>query len=64
MNKKKEENKQYKFFADAFHEVVVPLLENMATKDDVKNMATKDDINELKGDVEELTKGWIMLRGD
>ena len=39
-------------FAKAFHEVVVPLLENMATKDDVKdikeNMATKDDVDRIE----------------
>ena len=51
MDKKKKKDKQYKFFADAFHEVVVPLLENMATKDDVKDMATKDDIKDLKKDI-------------
>ena len=47
MDKKKKKDKQYKFFADAFHEVVVPLLENMATKDDVKDMANKDDIDKI-----------------
>ena len=47
MDKKQEE--QYKLFAKAFHEVVPPLLKNMATKDDIKTireeMVTKDDLN-------------------
>ena len=47
LNKKKKENKQYKFFADAFHEVVIPVLEDMEAR-----MATKDDIKELKEDIE------------
>lgn len=34
MNKKQKDD-QYKLFADAFHDVVPPLLENLATKDDL-----------------------------
>ena len=39
MNKKKKEDKQYKFFTDAFHEVVIPVLEDMEER-----MATKEDL--------------------
>jgi len=52
MNKKKKEDKQYKFFTDAFHEVVIPVLEDMeermATKEDLKNMATKEDLEKVR----------------
>ncbi len=34
---KKQRDEQYKLFADTFHEVVPPLLENLATKDDLNN---------------------------
>jgi len=36
MNRKQKEE-QFKLFADAFYEVVPPLLENLATKDDLNN---------------------------
>ena len=49
---KKQKDEQLKLFAEAFHEVVLPLLENMATKDDIRaireNMATKDDIRAVR----------------
>ena len=38
MNKKKKEDKQYKFFTDAFHEVVIPVREEMATKEDIQGL--------------------------
>ena len=41
---KKQKQDFYEAFAEAFHDVVMPLLENMATKDDLKNFATKDDL--------------------
>jgi prefoldin subunit 5 len=40
MNKKQKEE-QIKLFAEAFHEVVVPLLENMTTKDDLNEAVDK-----------------------
>ena len=49
---KKQKDEQLKLFAEAFHEVVLPLLENMATKDDIRavreEMATKDDIDRIE----------------
>lgn len=46
------EEKLLKFFSKAFHEVVTPLLENIATKDDLEelrtDMATKNDIDRLE----------------
>ena len=46
---KKQKDEFYKLFAEAFHDVVMPLLENVATKDDIAKiraeMATKDDLN-------------------
>lgn len=36
-----------KFFAKAFHEVLLPSLENLATKDELKGLATKDDLKNL-----------------
>lgn len=35
---KRQKEEQIKLFSEAFHEVVVPLLENLVTKDDL-NMA-------------------------
>ncbi|KKQ97355.1 MAG: hypothetical protein UT24_C0012G0009 [Candidatus Woesebacteria bacterium GW2011_GWB1_39_12] len=48
-NKQKEE--QYKFFTDAFHEVVIPVLEDMDAK-----MVTKQDIKRLEGESGGLDK--------
>lgn len=51
MNKKQREE-QLKFFSQAFHEVVVPLLEDMATKGNIEEikeaMATKEDIDRIE----------------
>ncbi len=38
---KKQKEEQYKLFADAFHEVVVPLLEDVATKEDLDKVADR-----------------------
>lgn len=43
---KRQKDEQYKLFADAFHEVVVPLLENTATKDDLRGL--KEDMKDVK----------------
>ncbi|KKQ51864.1 MAG: hypothetical protein UT19_C0005G0047 [Candidatus Woesebacteria bacterium GW2011_GWB1_39_10b] len=40
MNKKQKEE-QIKFFVDAFHEVVIPVLDNLATKDDLNQAVDK-----------------------
>ncbi len=49
MNKKQKEE-QYKLFADAFHEVVVPLFENTASKEDMEDIKSRLDRVETKID--------------
>ena len=49
MNKKQKEE-QYELFADAFHEVVVPLLENLATKDGIDRIERKIDKSNDRSD--------------
>lgn len=50
---KKQKSEFYESFSEAFHDVVVPLLENMVTKDDLKNFATKDDLKREIGEIRE-----------
>ena len=50
---KKQKQEWFDLFAKAFHEVVAPLFENMATKDDLKNFATKEDLKREIGAVRE-----------
>ena len=45
---KKLEEKMYEVFAKAFHEIVIPILENKADKKDLENLATKDDIAKIE----------------
>ena len=42
MNKKQKEE-QYELFSKAFHEVVPPMLENLANKDDIDRIERKLD---------------------
>ena len=63
---KKDKQELYETFAEAFHDVVLPLLENMATKEDLKReigvvrneMATKDvlkrEIGFVRNDINDL----------
>jgi len=50
---KKQKEEMYHLFAEAFHQVVVPVLESLATKDDLKREIgfIRDDINGLKADL-------------
>ncbi len=49
MNKNQKEE-QYKLFADAFHEVVPPLLEDLATKEDMEDVKSRLERVEMKID--------------
>ena len=63
---KKQKQEWYDLFAKAFHEVVVPLFEKMATKEDLKreingvrnDMATKEDLKReigfVRNDINDL----------
>lgn len=53
MNQKQKEE-TIEVFAEAFHEVIVPVLEDLATKKDLGGLATKADLAEVKEDIAEV----------
>lgn len=43
----KQKDETLEVFVEAFHEVIVPVLEGLATKEDLEGLATKEDVKEI-----------------
>lgn len=51
---KQQKDETLEVFVEAFHEVIVPVLEGLATKEDLEGLATKKALSEVKEQLDSL----------
>lgn len=57
------EQDMIRIFNQGVEEVVLPMVEDLATKDDIKNLATKDDVGKIRDRLDQIDRKLDVVTG-